>query len=360
MTFQHALVLGKFYPPHLGHHHLIRTAAAASVRTTVAVLASSVESIPLSARVSWLAEEHRNDPGVLVLGDMDQHPTDYESDAVWSAHVDIFRSVLSRRAILDGDPAGASVDAVFTSEPYGDELADRLDAQHVLVDLPRSVHAVSGTAVRADPMAHWTELAAPARAGLAARIVVVGAESTGTTTLSQALAAHYRATWVQEYGRTHTEQKLAALTALTGAGRVEDLVWTVGDFIDVARRQAAAEDTAAPHSPILVCDNDPWAATVWCERYLGTAYPQVIEAVGDRRPHLYLLTDYCGVPFVQDGLRDGEHLREWMTTLFERRLAERGVPWLRLTGTYQERLAQAIDASEILLARHFTYTDPLG
>jgi NadR type nicotinamide-nucleotide adenylyltransferase len=209
-------------------------------------------------------------------------------------------------------------------------------------------------------MAHWARLAAPARAGLAARIVVVGAESTGTTTLSQALAAHYEATWVPEYGRTHTEQKLAALTALTGADRVEDLVWTVGDFIDVARRQATAEDTAAPHSPILVCDNDPWAATVWCERYLGTACPQVIEAVGDRRPHLYLLTDYRDVHFEQDGLRDGEHLREWMTTLFERRLAERGVTWLRLTGTYQERLAQAIDASENMLAEHFSYTDPLG
>jgi len=137
MTFQHSLVLGKFYPPHFGHHHLVRTAAAASVRTTVAVLASSVESIPLTARVSWLAEVHKDDPGVLVLGDIDENPTDYDSDTIWSAHVDIFRSVLARRAILDSDPSSAAVDAVFTSESYGDELAQRLGAKHVLVDLSR-------------------------------------------------------------------------------------------------------------------------------------------------------------------------------------------------------------------------------
>jgi HTH-type transcriptional repressor of NAD biosynthesis genes len=361
MTFQHALVLGKFYPPHLGHHHLVRTAAAASARTTVAVLASSVESIPLGARVSWLAEVHKDDPGVLVIGDIDEHPTDLESDAVWAAHIGVFRSVLSRRAILDGDPSSAAVDAVFTSEEYGEELAARLGAKHVLVDLSRSAHAVSGTAVRADTRGRWADLAAPTRAGLAARVVVVGAESTGTTTLSRTLADHYRTEWVPEYGRVRTEEKLAALSAMTPGVTVDDLVWTVGDFVDIAGHQAVAEDAAARTSgPILVCDNDPWAATVWCERYLGRAYPQVASAVGDRRPALYLLTDHHDVPFEQDGWRDGEHLREWMTGLFEHKLTERGVPWIRLTGGPRNRLDQAIEACEALLARHFRYADPLG
>lgn len=357
--FRHALVLGKFYPPHLGHHLLVRTAAAASERTTVAVLASSVESIPLGDRVSWMTREHRDDAGVVVLGDIDDLPTDFDSDAIWEAHVGIARSVLSRRAILDGDPAGASVDAVFTSEDYGEELAKRLGAQHVSVDPDRSRHPVSGTAVRADPMGRWQDLAAPTRAGLAARIVVVGAESTGTTTVSRALAEHYDAAWVPEYGREHTEEKLTAAKAFDPGAGLDDLVWTVGDFVDVAERQARDEDEAAAAGPVLVCDNDPWAATVWCERYLARAYPQVADAVGARKPALYLLTDHVGVPFEQDGWRDGEHLREWMTALFERRLNERGVPWVRLTGTPEQRLAQAIEAVTGVLASHFRYADPL-
>lgn len=358
--FQHALVLGKFYPPHLGHHLLIRAAAAASERTTVAVLASSVESIPVASRVSWLTAEHSGDSGVAVLGDIDEHPTDFDDDAIWEAHVAITRSVLSRRAIMDGDPASATVDAVFTSEDYGAELAKRLGAQHVPVDPDRVMHPVSGTAVRADPRGRWQDLAPATRAGLAARIVVVGAESTGTTTLSRALADHYKAPWVPEYGRVHTEEKLAAAKAFTPSVDVDGLVWTVGDFIDVAVRQARAEDEAAHIGPVLVCDNDPWAATVWCERYLGCSYPQVADAVGDRRPALYLLTDHTDVPFEQDGWRDGEHLREWMTGLFVSRLTERGVPWVRVTGSRSQRLEQAIDACEDMLVRHFRYADPLG
>lgn len=357
--FRHALVIGKFYPPHLGHHHLIRTAAAASERITVAVLASSVESIPLRDRVSWVTAEHGDDDGVVVLGDIDDHPIDYADDAIWEAHVGIFRSVLGRRAILDGAPSTAAVDAVFSSEEYGEELAKRLGAQHVLVDLDRLAHPVSGTSIRADPRGRWHDLAPATRAGLAARIVVVGAESTGTTTLSKALAEHYRAPWVPEHGRLHTEEKLLAAQSFGGQVGVEDLVWTVGDFVDIVMRQAGAEDDAAGSAPILLCDNDPWAATVWCERYLGRAHPAVTEAVGDRKPALYLLTDHRDVPFEQDGWRDGEQLREWMTDLFERRLDERGVEWLRLTGTRQERLDQAIRACEETLARHFRYTDPL-
>jgi HTH-type transcriptional regulator, transcriptional repressor of NAD biosynthesis genes len=358
-VFNHALVLGKFYPPHSGHHRLIRAAAARSRRTTVAVLGAAVESVPLADRVRWLADEHAADAGVTIIGDVDDHPIDFHDDATWDLHMGVVRSVLGRRAIADGDPRQAVVDAVFSSEDYGAELASRLDAKHVLVDLDRTVVPVSGTAVRADTPAHWDRLAPATRAGLCARVVVVGAESTGTTTLSRALADHYRTEWVAEEGRRHTEDKLVAATALAGGTPppLDELVWTVGDFVDVARRQAEAEDQAARRGgPLLVCDNDAWAATVWCERYLGVRHPEVDT---DRRPALYLLTDHVGVPFEQDGWRDGEHRREWMTARFAELLAARGVPWVKLTGAHPARLRAAVAGCDDLLARHFQFNDPL-
>ena len=362
--FRHALVLGKFYPPHAGHHHLIRTAAAGAERTTVAVLGSSVESIPIADRVRWLAAEHAADPGVAVLGDLDDHPMDYHDDGIWELHVGVARAVLARRAIRDGDPAAAPVDAVYSSEEYGPELAKRLGATHVPVDPARSAFPVSGTAVRARPFEHWASLAAPTRAGLAARVVVVGAESTGTTTLAGDLAAHYRRRGgafastpvVPEYGRTHTEHKLAAARAFDPSATLTDLVWTVGDFVDVAVQQAAAEDAAAGASPILVCDNDSWAATVWCERYLGSSRPEVET---ERRPALYLLTDHVGVPYEQDGWRDGEHVREPMTAMFVRGLRARGVPWALVAGNRAHRLRQAVRLCDKLLADRFRFADPL-
>jgi NadR type nicotinamide-nucleotide adenylyltransferase len=301
-----------------------------------------------------------------VLGDVDDHPMDFHDDDIWELHVGVARAVLARRAIHDGDPAGAPVDAVYSSEDYGAELAKRLGATHVPVDPERAAFPVSGTAVRARPFEHWPMLAAPTRAGLAARVVVLGAESTGTTTLARDLATHYRRRGgafadgpaVGEYGRTHTEHKLAAARAFDPAATLDGLVWTVGDFVDVAVRQAADEDAAAGTSPILVCDNDSWAATVWCERYLGRTHPDV-EAAAGARPHLYLLTDHVGVPYEQDGWRDGEHVREPMTALFVRRLMARGVPWALVAGHPAHRLRQAVRLCDQLLVARFRFADPL-
>ncbi|MFL6141967.1 MAG: AAA family ATPase [Labedaea sp.] len=338
------------------------------------MLASTAESIPLSDRVYWLATEHWSDPGVAVLGDIDDHPIDYCDEKVWDGHLGVIRSVLARRAMREGDLDSAAVDAVFTSEEYGGELAGRLGATHVAVDPHRLAYPVSGVEVRAETTGHWHQLAASTRAGLCARVVVLGSESTGTTTLAEQLAAHYRirsgaladTRRVVEQRPLHTEEKLAAEQALARVAgspspQPASLVWTVGDFVDVARRQAMAEDDAAARGgPLLVCDNDSWAATIWCEHHFGRSYPEVEQAVGDRRPALYLLTDHAGVRFERDGRGEGDPRREWMTARFVRGLRERGVPWVLLSGSRTHRLLRAVRACDALLRSHFRFADPLG
>ena len=174
---RHGLVIGKFYPPHLGHHHLIATAAAQVDRLSVLVLGSRRESIPVADRVSWLSEIHP-DPHIDVIGGRCDVPIDLDSDPIWSAHVAIMHATLERRT-------SQPVDVVFSSEPYGPELARRLGATHVAVDPARANQAVSGTVVRHDLSGSWDLLHPVVRAGLTTRVVVLGAESTGTTTVSQ-------------------------------------------------------------------------------------------------------------------------------------------------------------------------------
>jgi NadR type nicotinamide-nucleotide adenylyltransferase len=350
----HGLVVGKFYPPHAGHHLLIDEAAAACARLSVVVAPSSAESLPLDLRVAWLREAH---PGVEVVGVLDDVPVDYDDPDVWAAHCAIFAAAIGT----------GTVDAVFSSEPYGPELARRFGAAHVAVDLPRARRPVSGTAVRADPPAHWASLRPPARAWLTRRVVVVGAESTGTTTLATALAAAFRARggvwaatrWVPEYGRELTERKLAALREAAPAATVFDVTWTRADFVDVAASQNALEDAAARDgSPVLVADTDAFATSVWEERYLGSASPAVRTMA--RRPSLYLLTDHVGVPFEDDGLRDGEDIRDQMTARFRERLRDLGVPVVELAGPPEVRLAAALAAVDGLLARGWEFAPPLG
>jgi nicotinamide riboside kinase len=68
-----------------------------------------------------------------------------------------------------------------------------------------------------------------------------------------------------------------------------------------------------------------------------------------RRGALYLLTDPEDVPFVQDGLRDGERIRRWMTGVFAERLEATGRRWSWLRGARDARLETAVAAVETLL-----------
>jgi NadR type nicotinamide-nucleotide adenylyltransferase len=355
MRYGTGLVVGKFYPPHAGHHALIDAAAAACDRVIVVVAPSSAETVPLELRVRWLREAHP--AHVRVVGVYDDHPVDYADPAVWDLHTAVFRAA-----------AGTGrVDAVFSSEAYGAELARRFGAVAVSVDPARERVPVSGTAVRADPVAHWDLLGPGVRAWLTRRVIVVGAESTGTTTMARALARHYRlrggvwarTRWVPEYGRELTGRKLDALRATRPGATVDEVTWDRADFREVAAAQNAAEDAAARDgAPILFGDTDAFATTIWEERYLGSGSPEVAAQV--RTPDLYLLTDDAGVPFVDDGLRDGEAVRSWMTGRFRCELAAGCVPHLVLTGDYPARLRAAVAACDDLLARGWSFAEPLS
>jgi HTH-type transcriptional regulator, transcriptional repressor of NAD biosynthesis genes len=376
--YRHGLVIGKFYPLHAGHSHLIDEAAAACDRVTIVPMDSAVESVALAVREAWLRELYAASPHVRVAGARDDHPVHLDSDKAWRVHTDLMRSAVARAAILDGCPEAAGIDAVFSSEPYGAELAARFGATAVAVDQARGTVPISSTAVRADPLGTWHFLPAPVRRTLTRRVVVVGAESTGTTTLSQDLRAALVARggpwastgWVPEVGRQWTYDLFtatAAHRARTGQPppTMDDLLWAEEDFPAIAREQRRLEEAAAAAGgPVLVCDTDSFATDVWFGRYVGGSSPDVLAVADDGpAPALYLLTDHEGVPFHQDGFRDGEHLREEMTAEFRRRLSGRaadvGTRVVELRGDRQRRLARALRAVDEVVAAGWGLADPL-
>jgi len=174
------------------------------------------------------------------------------------------------------------------------------------------------------------------------RVAIVGAESTGKTTLAQELAAHFKTVWVPEYGRQYTEVSV-------GREVLFDYQWSKEEFVHIAQKQVELEDQLAQTANrVLVCDTDVLATCIWQERYMGSCSPEVEKIASQRRYDLYLLTD-CDIPFTQDGLRDGEHLRQWMTNRFRDELQERQLRWTFVYGSPQQRLKTAIDATEKLL-----------
>jgi HTH-type transcriptional repressor of NAD biosynthesis genes len=221
-----------------------------------------------------------------------------------------------------------------------------MGAGHVSVDPDRRRFPISGTAVRAAAWRYGDYLAPCVRAWYVRRICVLGAESTGTTTLARELADRYRCPLVPEYGRTFCEQKRLAHASTIG--------WRSEDFVHIARQQQADEDAAARQAwPLLICDTDALATSIWHERYLCTVSPEVAALAASRSYTLYILTG-GDIPFVQDGTRDGEHLRGWMTNRFRHALAVRSEPWIEVRGSRTARFATATARIDQLL------TSPIG
>ncbi len=170
------------------------------------------------------------------------------------------------------------------------------------------------------------------------RVVIVGAESTGKTTLALALAEHYKTTWVPEFGRLYTEAR---------SPRGE--LWRSDEFTFIAAEQVRMEDALARiANRVLICDTDALATAIWHERYLGAPSAEVLAIAAGRCYDLYILTD-VDTPFVPDDIRDGESIRVWMHRRFADELARLGVPVAFVSGSHEERLAAAITRIDVIL-----------
>ncbi|MBP3037743.1 AAA family ATPase [Arthrobacter sp. zg-ZUI100] len=354
--FGQGVVIGKFYPPHAGHRHLITQAAEQSDRLAVVVLGSRFESIGLNDRVKWLAAEFEG-THVTVIGMPDDCPVDYASRAIWKAHNEVLRMALKMKGIM-------AVDAVFSSEDYGWQLAEDFGAAHVMVDLNRTDNPVSGTLCRDDLRAAWPSIIAPARQDLAVRIIVVGAQSTGTTTLATALTRHYRPRYpeladVPEYGRQFTYDKFAAAQAENPDAVLSGMVWTAADFAVIGERQNRLENEAAERCPLVIADTDVVTTALFERVYIGEqSYGSYLAVDRIPRRDLYLITDHEGVPFEDDGWREAEHPREEMTEWFKEELTAAGASWILVSGNHAERLATATEIIDLIIADREQFISP--
>jgi len=143
------LVIGKFMPTHAGHLFLFAVAQAQVDELHIVLFSKAHEPIPGHLRLAWLRELL---PNAAVWHVTRAHRVDFDDAAAWDFWVSAIRDVLPREP-----------DVVFSSEDYGDKLARRLSARHVVVDPGRCRVPVSATQIRARPLSYWRYLPPPVR-----------------------------------------------------------------------------------------------------------------------------------------------------------------------------------------------------
>ncbi|TDH20630.1 ATPase [Segetibacter sp. 3557_3] len=178
------------------------------------------------------------------------------------------------------------------------------------------------------------------------KIVVIGPESTGKSTLCKHLADHYNTIWCEEYARAYLLK--------------HGTNYTYDQLLDIAKGQVELEDnctrklqerteTSARHKPFLFIDTNMYVMKVWCEFVFGKCHPFILEEIMQRKYDLYLLCN-TDLPWVKDELREypDPETRDKLYRLYLGILENQPVPWIHITGNNSERTAAAINGIDSL------------
>jgi NadR type nicotinamide-nucleotide adenylyltransferase len=228
-----------------------------------------------------------------------------------------------------------TIDAVFTSESYGDGFAEALSrhfgghtansktVHHECVDPGRESMAIRGTDARSDPYGQRQFLAPIVYSDLIQRVAILGGESSGKTTLAQSLANCFNTKWVPEYGRELWEQQNGELQ--------------FDDMLKIGLTQVARElEVGHEACRWLFCDTTPLTTAFYSQEMFGKVDPSLGRLA--LRDYDYFVLCAPDFQFVQDGTRQCADFRDRQHDWYLRELKNRKLPYCVVTGTVAERL----------------------
>ncbi len=169
------------------------------------------------------------------------------------------------------------------------------------------------------------------------KVVIIGPESTGKSTLCAALAKHYQCAWVPEYARAYLNE--------------QGTNYSFNDLLTIAKGQLAAEDAASStQAPLLLVDTDMQVMKVWCEFVFADCHKFILDQIASRTYDLYLLCS-IDLPWTKDELREYPDLttREKLFHYYKDLLVQQQVPWQLVSGKNEERTACAVRAIDAIL-----------
>lgn len=325
-----AFVFGKFLPFHKGHEAMIRFALTKCDCLTVLVCCSDKENVPDTLRIKWIKntfEEHNNIAVISFNYSESELPnTSVSSEVVSKLWAEQFKILFPDYSL------------VITSEEYGNFVASFMGIKHIPFDIPKQIFPVSATAVRNNLFTNWKYLPNSVKQDYAIKIVILGTESTGKTTLTEKLSKHYNGSVVKEAARDLIENSNS---------------FTIDDLQLVAEEQAARIDRAVlGESPLLFIDTDIHITKSYARFIFGEELDidGAIYKSSEADLYLYMNND---VEYLQDGTRLSEADRNLLDLSHRFILDNYDIDFLEVTGNWEQRFQKAVEHIDRLLTTNY-------
>ncbi len=224
--------------------------------------------------------------------------------------------------------AGRTITHFFSSEFYGDHVSKALGSEDRRIDGARSLVPVSGTAIRANPFAHRRFISPEVYRDLVAKIVFLGAPSTGKTSLAQVLAKKMDTVWMPEYGREYWDNNQ------------QNRRLSLEQLVEIAEGHIQREDEKAlDANRFLFVDTDATTTYMFSLYYHGKAHPRLEQLAADARGR-YDLFFLCGddIPYDDTWDRSGHANRTVFQKQIRADLLRRTIPFIDLKGSLDARV----------------------
>lgn len=312
-------VFGKFYPFHIGHQKMIEFALEKG-SVTVLVCAEEKEKINGNIRKEWLKETFSNNKN-LKIKVFNYSENDFPNTSVSDWDVSKKWSEVFKEYFKDED-------FLVTSEEYGEMLSMIMDIEHFMFDENRENIQISASEIRENVFENWHYLPLSVQKYFALKVVILGTESTGKTTMTDSLSEYFKANKVSEAGRD--------LIADSKEFSFDDLEKVYKEHTD------RIENVDYSKSFLTLIDTDIHITKSYAEFVFGRKLAVPEDIIKKNKADLYLYSTK-DAEYIQDGTRLEIDERNKLDESHRNILKEENIDFLEISGSWEEREQKAIE-----------------
>ncbi|MBX2974115.1 MAG: ATP-binding protein [Flavobacteriales bacterium] len=187
------------------------------------------------------------------------------------------------------------------------------------------------------------------------KIAIVGPESSGKTTLAEALMFHYHGGYISEVSREHLEELDRPYEEHDLLEIARSLEQLHGGAAEVAREHEAAITGQELHQvkrirrPMFY-DTDTLNIRIWSQEKYGRVHPEIERMVHETH-YTWRLLCRPDIPWEPDPLRENPHDRDRLFDVWERELKALGLPYTIIEGTREQRMRTATNMVDVLMEK---------